>query len=380
MVVVFLTHNYPRYPGDLAGSFLHPLALALRNRGLDVRVVAPADRGQGGREPLDGIPVRRVHYAPPARETLAYDGRMQQMVRSPSGLLAFRSLIRALEKGARAEAGSAAGQPVVYHAHWWVPAGLALPSDAATVVTLHGTDARILPKSAVARWLGRRVLRRARVVTAVSPELAAIAERVSGRSDVTSRIQPMPVAAVDRPVSQGGGGLFVVARLTAQKRTDLAIRAAAELSRRGSPLPLTIIGEGPERESLQRLAGSLPTLVTFAGALPIEAVAQQLGKADVLLFPAQHEGLGLSAVEALMAGVPVVACSDGGGVVSALRRHGGGIISAPNPAAIADGVLTAMLPERRDDAQRAGAEWRTELAPPRVAQVYEGWYREALDA
>ena len=380
MVVVFVTHNYPRYAGDLAGSFLHPLATALRDLGTDVRVVAPADQGIDGREPLDGIPVRRVRYAPAARETLAYAGRMQQAVRSPRGVLTFRALIRALEKGARAEGDSVRGQPVVYHAHWWLPAGLALPSGVASVITLHGTDARILPRSVLARWLGKRVLRRARVVTAVSPELAAIAERVSGRSDVRSHVQPMPAAAVERPVSQGGGGLFVVARLTAQKRIDLAIRAAAELGKRGSPLPLTIIGEGPERERLERLAGSVPALVTFAGALPIEVVAQRLGTADVLLFPAQHEGLGLAAVEALMAGVPVVACSDGGGVVSALRRHGGGIISAPNPAALADGVLTTMLPERRADAQRAGEAWRSELDPERVALVYDGWYREALGA
>jgi glycosyltransferase involved in cell wall biosynthesis len=325
--------------------------------------------------------VRRVRYAKPERETLAYEGLMQQVVRSPRGVLAFRSLIRALEAGARAEAQSVAGTDrVVHHAHWWVPAGLALPSKAASLITLHGTDGRILRQSVAARWLGRRVLRRARVVSAVSPELAAVAEAVSGRHDIKSHVQPMPVARIERPVSEGGGGLFVVARLTPQKRTDLAIRAAAELSRRGSPLPLTVIGEGLERARLEQLAASLPILVTFTGELPAEEVARRLGSADVLLFPAYNEGLGLAAVEALMAGVPVVACSDGGGVVSALRRHGGGIISAPNPAALADGGLTAMLPERRGDARRAGEQWRSELAPERVAEVYESWYREALGA
>lgn len=48
MRVVFLTHNYPRWPGDLSGSFLGTLAAALVRRGIEVRVVAPSDAGQGG--------------------------------------------------------------------------------------------------------------------------------------------------------------------------------------------------------------------------------------------------------------------------------------------------------------------------------------------
>ena len=67
MRVVFVTHNYPRHAGDVPGAFLHPLATALLARGHDVRVVAPADRGRDARQPLDGVPVRRVHYADPDR-------------------------------------------------------------------------------------------------------------------------------------------------------------------------------------------------------------------------------------------------------------------------------------------------------------------------
>jgi len=388
VVVVFVTHNYPRHAGDLPGGFLHPLAVALLARGHDVRVVAPADRGQGGREPLDGIPVRRVRYAAPARETLAYQGRMQEAVRSPGGMLALAALIRALRKGARSELSNATGEKVL-HAHWWFPAGLALPAGAPSVVTLHGTDARLLVQSAPARWLGRRVLNRTSVVTAVSPELASIAEQVSGRRGAASHVQAMPVTSAPRAPSSGGaggggggGGIFVVGRLSPQKRTELAIRAAAELAQEGTPVPLTIIGDGVERADLERLAAALPgpPSISFVGALPAAEVANRLGKADVLLFPALQEGLGLAAIEALVAGVPVVACSDGGGVVSALRRFGGGIITAATPVALAGGVLEARSAARRDEARRAGEQWQAELAPARVAEVFEGWYREALDA
>ena len=116
MRVVFVTHNYPRHEGDVPGAFLHPLALALHELGHDVRVVAPADRGHAGRDELDGVPVRRVHYAVPERENLAYEGQMQRAVRSVSGVRALMALIRALREGARSEAGGGEGHTVV-HAH-----------------------------------------------------------------------------------------------------------------------------------------------------------------------------------------------------------------------------------------------------------------------
>jgi glycosyltransferase involved in cell wall biosynthesis len=381
VVVVFVTHNYPRDHGDLPGAFLHPLATALRDRGHDVRVVAPADRGKGGREELDGIPVRRVRYAAPARETLAYEGRMQEAARSPAGLFALYRLVRALRRGVRAEAVDASG-PAVLHAHWWFPGGLAIPSWLPAVVTLHGTDARLLEQSAFARWLGRRVLRRARVVTAVSAELAETAARTVGRTDVARHVQAMPVESASRPWSRGGGGAIVVARLIPQKRVDLAIRALGELERAGEPVVLTIVGEGPERGALERLAAETlrRSRVRFTGARSAVEVARELALADVMVFPARGEGLGLSALEGLMAGVPVVACTDGGGVVSALTAHGGGVLAQPTPGAIADAVKEARSEEWRAQARRAGERWRQELAPARVAERFEGWYREALGA
>jgi len=373
--VILLTHNYPRHAGDLPGSFLHPLAVALLDRGHDVRVVAPSDRGHGGREALDGVPVRRVRYAAPEREVLAYTGRMQDEVRSASGLMALRGLIRGMREGALVEAEGAEGDAVI-HAQWWIPAGLAAPSGFPLVLTLHGTDGRLLKKSAAARWLARAVLRRADLVTAVSRHLAGIVEETTGREDVTGHVQPMPIESTGRPWSIGGAGAVVVCRLTAQKRVDLALKAVVELRQ---PLPLTVIGDGPERAALEELAAAHPEArVSFTGQLPPADVAARLGSADVMVFPAMGEGLGLSAVEALMAGVPVVVASDGGGVVEAVQAHGGGIVTAPTPEALATGVRDAMTPAIRAAARGAGERWRTELAPSRVAGTFEAWYREVL--
>ncbi|NOT08325.1 MAG: glycosyltransferase family 4 protein [Gemmatimonadales bacterium] len=370
MRVVFVTHNYPRSSGDLPGAFLHPLAVALRARGHDVRVVAPADRGQGGRDSLDGVPVFRVRYGAAERETLAYSGKMQDAVRSPGGLLAIRSLVDSLRRGAREELRGATD--AVIHAHWWFPAGLAAPAGVPAVITLHGTDARLLERNVLARWLGGRVLRRADVVTTVSTSLA---ESIMRNTGVTAQVQPMPAVVTPRGWSSGGGGIVMVARLTAQKRIGLGIQAAARMPR---PMPVTIVGDGPERSSLESLAAELGVPVHFTGALPPDRIPELLAAADVMLFPAVGEGLGLAAIEALMAGVPVVVCRDGGGVVSAVQIHGGGFVADPEPDALSGAVAEGLTPEARAAAQRAGAHWREDLEPGRVAERFERWYRKAL--
>lgn len=379
MRIVFLTHNYPRCAGDLPGAFLHPLAVALRGRGHDVRVVAPSDQGRNGREELDGVPVRRVRYAKAEHERYAYTGHMADAVRSPRGLLALAGLIRALRRGAEAELSGGPGDSVV-HAHWWLPAGLATPSPERTVITLHGTDARLLERSRPARWLGGWALRRVGVVSAVSDDIAGVVARRVGRTDTASHVMPMPVALPDRPWTTGGSGAIIVARLTAQKRVDLALRAIA---RTPSRVPLTIVGDGPELAGLRAIAArlGLSDRVRWEGAQPAAEVANLLARADVMLFTAVGEGLGLAAVEALMAGVPVVVCRDGGGVVETVTRWGGGTVVEPAEEAIGAAVVEALQSaELKAAARSAGSRWRERLDPARVAETFERWYHEALDS
>lgn len=375
MRVVFLTHNYPRFAGDVSGSFLATLAGGLRDRGHDVRVIAPSDQGQAGEPALDGIPVQRVRYAAAATETLAYRGTMADAARTPAGAWRAWSLIHALRRAARAALDEGAD---VIHAHWWVPAGLAAPRGVPLVITLHGTDAGLLERSAVARRLARPLLRRAQVVTAVSAHAAGQVTRATGRDIPSSCIQPMPVD-VSRygAAGTGGGGMVAVARLTRQKRIDLALRALAL----APDLPsLAIVGAGPEREGLEALARDLGVegRVRFLGAVPPGEVVTLMQRADLALFPAIGEGFGLAAAEAFMAGVPVVACLDGGGVLDVVPASGAGRRVSPTPEAIAAAARALLAdPLARAAAAREGERWRDRLSPARVAEACESWYRQA---
>lgn len=377
--MVFLTHNFPRFAGDVSGAFLATLARGLLRRGVGVTVIAPSDGGDTGGTELEGIPVRRVRYAAAARESLAYRGTMAEAARGPRGALDAWSMGRALRRAAREEVSRGA---TLVHAHWWIPAGLAAPPETPMVVTVHGTDAVLLETSGAARILARPVFRRARVVTAVSASAATAITAATGRIVAGDHIQPMPVETSRyRTWSAGGAGIVAVGRLTAQKRIDLAIRALALLPPElGS---LTVIGEGPERGRLEALRDTLglATRVRFLGAQPPARVAEVLATADLALFPARNEGFGLAAAESLMAGVPVVACEDGGGVLAVVSAGGAGRRARPEPAAIAAAVVSLTAdPAARDHAREEGSRWRSALSPERVAEVCERWYREALGA
>jgi len=112
----------------------------------------------------------------------------------------------------------------------------------------------------------------------------------------TGRFAPAPAEEV-------GDHFLIVSRLVGYKRLDLAIEACNRLG-----VPLRIVGDGPERRALGRLAG--PT-VRFLGKLPDAAVAHELARCKALIFPGE-EDFGLTPVECMASGRPVVAYGRGG--------------------------------------------------------------------
>lgn len=372
MRLVIVAHSFPRWPGDVAGSFLGRLASAYVSRGHTVSVVSPAHRGQGGRTEIDGVPVLQVRYAAAEREDLAYGGDMHRRVGTPAGAWTFLRLLRSLRAEAREEARRIDAQ--VVHAFWWVPAGWAVAGGPLpTVVSLMGTDVALMRRTG-ARFLARRVLTRAARVTALSTFLADEARRIARLGALEIDRVPVPVDtsrfATRRP---GGGGIVYLGRLTPQKRVHLLLDAVA---RTGLDAPLTIIGDGPAREDLERLAArSGLRRVRFLGVVPDDQVPGIVGGADVMAFPSQGEGLGLAAAEALMLGVPVVATTDGGGVLDLVTDGDGAFIVQPTAAAMG-AALARCLGDgaTRAAAGRVGDMLRGQLTPDAVAAQFERIY------
>jgi glycosyltransferase involved in cell wall biosynthesis len=375
--VVFLTNHYPRWAGDRSGAAIGILARALMRRGVSVRVIAPSDEKAGDAE-LDGIPVHRVKahstFCDPQSNGHSIGAALSQPMRWGS----LVRLWRGLRTAARREV--AAGADLV-HAHWWMPAGLASPPSVPVVLTVQGTDASLLRRSRVARSLARPIFQRAAVVTTISREVSGWIQSGAGRHVGAAHIHPMPIDTRGHPWTRGGGGAVVSGPLVGKTRVDLAIATAAVLASCGHDLPLTVIGDGADRAYLEQQAAELgiPSLVRFAGAVSTEEARRILERADIMLFTAQGDGIALPALEGLISGVPVIACWDGGAAVDIVPETGAGRLSLPSPEALADCVL-----ELRADADRlamarlVGESWRARLAPDHVAELCEGWYRDAL--
>lgn len=383
MRALFLTHSFPREPGDAAGSFVLKLAVALRDHGVDVHVVAPSGDALPSTDRFDGIPVERFRYAPRKYENLAYAGNMHTQVRDSWGarlaLLGFLG----------SEFGSAVRarrnfEPDLVHAHWWFPGGLVGTwvsglSGIPLVTTLHGTDVRLARGTAMARPLFRHVLQQSSAVTTVSRWLARETEAIV--SGVRASVAPMPVAT--ELFSPGGerdpNRLLFVGRLTAQKGIEGLIAA---LARMRHPASLDVVGDGPLASTLAARVGELGLgdRVRWLGALPQPKLVDLYRRAASLVVPSTDEGLGLVAVEAQLCETPVVAY-ESGGLTDTVQHDRTGVLVPPGNTDALAVALDQLLdhPQRGAELGRAGRMVALAgFAPESAARRYAGIYRSVV--
>lgn len=129
---------------------------------------------------------------------------------------------------------------------------------------------------------------------------------------------------------------LVISRLVSWKRLAIAIEACTKLRRR-----LVIIGEGPDRRRLERLAGST---VTFLGRRDRQTVVNYLHGCQALLHP-QEEDFGIVPLEAMAAGKPVIAYR-GGGALETVVEGKTGLFFWPQTGQALEQVLTTFQPEK----------------------------------
>ena len=180
-------------------------------------------------------------------------------------------------------------------------------------------------------------LGRARTIVVPSAYLAGIAaEWGLDRDRLLVLPNPAPPVEGLTPKSLPTGTFVFAGRLTAQKGLPWALEAVARVP----DASLVLVGDGPERESLERLAAELEIdgRVRFLGARPREETVRLLAGAYAALLPSAWENLPHAAVESLAVGTPVLATAVGG-VPEVVRDGENGLLVR---AGDVDGLAGAM--------------------------------------
>ena len=271
-------------------------------------------------------------------------------------------------------------------------------SSAASRSVVHVHDSHALALGIVAARLARVPLIATRRSTTVAGPAWRVPDRVLAISGAVreallaagvshSRIAVVPSGvdlatlgpAIHDAEEHGNTDLIAVGALTREKGHATLLQAFAQVVARHPGATLTILGDGPERASLERLALELG--VHGRARLPGEATtpAPQVARAIIMVQPSLREALGTAVLEAMAVGTPVVASAVGG--LSGLLAGDAGVLVPPgDPGALATAIIRLIEdPERRASLRRAAwqrvREYDIRGMAERCAQVY----RSALD-
>jgi len=231
-----------------------------------------------------------------------------------------------------------------------------------------------------ARW-ERLNTRRADLVMVTSRYCAEVARREYGVPAERLAVVPEPIDLTEwdarfarasrrpraRPV------VVSVARLFPRKRLVDLLHAAARLRGSGAALDVRIVGKGPEWTALveQHAALGLKDSVALLGDVSREQLADEYVNADLFCLPSVQEGFGIVFLEAMAAGLPVVACRAAAIPEVVLDGVTGALVPPRDPDALADALVGLARDSAR--ARRLGDEGRRRVLAFTPARVADGF-------
>ncbi len=284
----------------------------------------------------------------------------------------------------------------VIHAHYAIPHAMSAiearlllgdKQPIAVVTTLHGTDITLVGQDPSYHAITKYSIEHSDAVTAVSAYLRDETYRAFGCTTCGIEVIPNFVDLAEfRPREPGTCGhgapektLMHISNMRPVKRLQDVVRIFAKVRER-LPARLVLVGDGPERAVAEREVESLGVgaHVRFLGK--VEDVAQVLRWADLYLLPSDVESFGLSALEALATGVPVVG-SNSGGLPEVVEHGVSGFLAPPGDvAAMAAGALELLGDGAKWQAASLAARERAGVfATERVVPMYEQFYEAVAE-
>jgi L-malate glycosyltransferase len=262
--------------------------------------------------------------------------------------------------------------------------------DIRVLTTLHGTDITIVGQDPSYHTITKFSIEKSDGVSAVSQYLQM--ETLNAFGCTACRIEIIPnfvdPEVYDRDryahalAEQFDGSrkvLMHISNFRPVKRVRDVVRIFARVQRE-IPSVLIMVGDGPDRVDAEQEARALDVhdRVHFLGKL--ESVAPLLAGADLFLLPTSVESFGLSALEALASGVPVIG-AEAGGLPEVVRDGETGVL---RPVGDVEGMAEASIAILRDPARwhamstRAAADARERFGLEAVVAQYESFYQSTL--
>jgi glycogen(starch) synthase len=258
-----------------------------------------------------------------------------------------------------------------------VPLVVTVHCSVGHTLTAHSLHARLV--RLVGGRIERSTLRRADAVVVLTERTAAAlradgvpAERIS---TIPSGFEPtLFQAAAGTGAPRARPRIGYVGRLAAQKRADLLVTAFGAMQQVAD---LVVVGDGPERDRVHQLVHTSPAAdrISTTGFVEHSAVPGVLASLDLLVLPSAYEEMGSVLVEAMVAGLPVVA-SDVGGIPEVVCHGETGLLVPPGDVPALTAALDRLVADTALRARLAqGARDRSALyswphLSTRVAEVY----------
>jgi phosphatidylinositol alpha-mannosyltransferase len=282
----------------------------------------------------------------------------------------------------------AAFRPEIVHVHEPLTPSASMyatiASKAPVVATVHAYLDRSIAMELAAPIL-RRIWRRVTVGIAVSGAAASFLRRVLPEAVLEIVPNGVDVGAFadaepreDLPV---GRRILWVNRLDAQKGFPIALAAFSKVLVELPDALLVVVGEGKDREAVTLLTEPARGAVEMRGAVPNEQVPSYLAAGEVFVSPAVgQESFGIALVEAMAAGLPVVA-TDIPGFREVVSDGVEGLLVPPrDPEALAAGLVRVLThPELATRLGEAGRERARTFDWPIVVDRLEGLYTRAIE-
>ncbi len=274
----------------------------------------------------------------------------------------------------------------VMHSHGYrsdiLDIGVARSMGVPSVTTLHGFSATDR-KARAYEWLQIRAARRASAIVAVSSNVAA-SVALGGASPQSIHLIRNAIGTTSTPIDASAArnrlglasGMHIgwIGRLSSEKGPDIMIDAMQYLT--DLPVTLSFIGDGPDRSALTEQASRLGVAASVRFHGRVADAATLLLAFDVVALSSRTEGTPMVVLEAMSAGVPIVAPRVGG-VPDMLSMNEASLVDAEDPKALADAIRAALADREAaaGRAARAHARLVTEFDVQSWLARYEALYR-----